>query len=317
MEDPRHPGLDPEETARLGKIAVVAWISIAANAALAVTKIVGGWVSGSLAVVGDGIDSFGDILSSMLTLVTTHIISRPPDQRFPWGRQRADTVATKFLAFVVFFFGAQLSYSSFLSLLANEARAVPTVMAFVVTGISIVVKIALAFLMFWSGRNSNSGMMVANGKNMRGDVVISGVVLLGLVFSQILGIGLIDLIFAFLVGLWIMRTGVEIFMETNTELMDGMDDKTLYFEVFDAVSSVPGALNPHRTRIRKFANYYLIDIDIEVDSSLTVAAAHVISQRVEDAIKHRLKNVYDIMVHIEPEGNVEHAEKFGLNRESL
>ena len=64
---------------------------------------------------------------------------------------------------------------------------------------------------------------------------------------------------------------------------------------------MPGALNPHRTRIRKFANYYLIDIDIEVARDLTVAQAHIISQKVEDAIKRRLLNVYDIMVHIEPE----------------
>ncbi len=79
----------------------------------------------------------------------------------------------------------------------------------------------------------------------------------------------------------------------------------------------PEALNPHRTRIRKFANYYLIDIDIEVARNLTVAQAHLISQKVEDAIKLRLRNVYDIMVHIEPEGNVEHTEKYGLKRESL
>jgi len=317
MDSSRHPGLDPEEASRLKKIAFVAWISIVANAALAVSKILGGWLAGSLAVVGDGIDSFGDILSSTLTLVTTMIISRPPDQRFPWGRQRADTVATKFLAFVVFFFGAQLSFTSFLGLLHHEPRAVPGILAFVVTGISIVVKLALAYLLWRSGRNSNSGMMIANAKNMRSDVVISVVVLMGLVFTEVLGIGMIDLIFAFLVGLWILRTGIEIFMETNTELMDGMNDKTLYFQVFDAVASVPEALNPHRTRIRKFANYYLIDIDIEVGSSLTVAQAHRISQKVEEAIKRRLKNVYDIMVHIEPEGNIENAEKYGLKRESL
>jgi len=317
MEDPRHPGLDPDESDRLKKIAVVAWVSIGANAVLAVTKIVGGWWAGSLAVVGDGIDSFGDILSSTLTLVTTMIISRPPDERFPWGRQRADTVATKFLAFVVFFFGAQLSFSSFLSLWNHDPREIPGVLAFVVTIVSIIVKTGLSFLLLWSGRQSNSGMMIANAKNMRSDVVISVVVLMGLIFSQIMNIGMIDLIFAFLVGLWIMRTGVEIFMETNTELMDGMDDKTAYFQVFDAVSAVPGALNPHRTRIRKFANYYIIDLDIEVDPCLTIADAHIISQKVEEAIKRRLKNVYDIMVHIEPEGNVEHTEKFGLNRESL
>ena len=316
MED-HHQGLDPKETIRLKQIALVAWVAIGANAALAVSKILGGWIAGSLAVVGDGIDSFGDILSSSLTLITALIISRPPDERFPWGRQRADTVATKFLAFVVFFFGAQLSYSSFLSILNQEPREIPGLLAFIVTILSIVVKTGLSFLLLWSGRKSNSGMMIANAKNMRSDVVISVVVLLGLIFSQVLNIGVIDLIFAFLVGLWIMRTGVEIFMETNTELMDGMDDKTAYFQVFDAVQSIPGALNPHRTRIRKFANYYLIDLDIEVDSSLTVAQAHIISQKVEEAIKRRLENVYDIMVHIEPEGNVEHSEKFGLKRASL
>lgn len=317
MEDPRHPGLDPAEAARLRNIAVVAWVAIGANAVLAVAKIVGGLVAGSLAVVGDGIDSFGDILSSTLTLVTTMIISRPPDERFPWGRQRADTVATKFLAFVVFFFGAQLAYSSFVSLWNHDPRPVPEALAFVVTGISILVKVALAVLLFWSGKQSNSGMMVANAKNMRSDVVISVVVLLGLIFTQVLGIGMIDLIFAFLVGLWILRTGVEIFMETNTELMDGLDDKTLYYQVFDAVAAIPGALNPHRTRIRKFANYYLIDIDIEVDPTLSVAQAHDISQQVEDLIKRRLKNVYDIMIHIEPAGRGEHAEKFGLKRDNL
>lgn len=317
MADARHPGLDPQEAARLRQIAVVAWISIGANAALALTKILGGWFAGSLAVIGDGIDSSGDILSSTLTLVTTAIISRPPDERFPWGRQRADTVATKFLAFVVFFFGAQLSFSSFTSILNHDPRDIPGALAFVVTGISIVVKLLLASLLYWSGKHSHSGMMIANAKNMQSDVVISVVVLLGLVFTQVLHIGMIDLIFAFLVGLWIMRTGVEIFMETNTELMDGMDDKTAYFQVFAAVSTIPGALNPHRARIRKFANYYIIDLDIEVDPQLSVAEAHIISQKVEEAIKRRLSNVYDIMVHIEPEGNVEHSEKFGLNRQNL
>lgn len=317
MEDHRHAGLDPKEAVRLKQIALVAWVAIAANAALALAKIIGGWLGGSLAVIGDGIDSFGDILSSTLTLVTTMIISRPPDERFPWGRQRADTVATKFLAFVVFFFGAQLSYSSFLSIWNHDPREIPSLIAFVVTGVSIVVKTGLSFLLLWSGRRSNSGMMIANAKNMRSDVVISVVVLLGLIFSQVMNIGMIDLVFAFLVGLWIMRTGVEIFMETNTELMDGMDDKTAYFQVFDAVSLVPGALNPHRVRIRKFSNYYIIDLDIEVDPSLSVAQAHIISQKVEEVIKRRLGNVYDIMVHIEPEGNIESNEKYGLNRESL
>ena len=108
--------------------------------------------------------------------------------------QRADTVATKFLAFVVFFFGAQLSYSSFSEPIEPRTEGHSRATGFGVTILSIVVKVALAFLLWRSGRNSNSGMMVANAKNMRNDVVISVVVLLGLVFTQVLNVGMIDLI---------------------------------------------------------------------------------------------------------------------------
>ena len=309
--------LDADEQKRLRRIAVVSWISIVANALLATAKILIGLTAGSWAVVGDGIDSFGDILSSILTLITSLIIARPPDRRFPWGRQKADTVSTKLLSFVIFFFGAQLSYSSFLSLIHHEVRPIPETAAFVVTGISIAAKVLLSLYLFRAGKTSGSAMLIANAKNMRNDVVISVVVLLGLAFTWILGVGTIDMIFAFLVGLWIMRTAVSVFMETNTELMDGLDDKSVYYQVFDAVQAVPGALNPHRVRIRKFAHYYLVDLDIEVDPTLTIAEAHQISQRVEESIKKRLRNVYDIMVHVEPLGNVERSERYGLTREEL
>lgn len=311
------PVLSPAEQSRVKQIAFVAWVSIIGNALIAVAKITVGLWAGSLSVLGDGIDSLGDIISSTLTLITSAIIALPPDQRFPYGRQRADTVASKLLAFVIFFFGAQLCWTSLQSFIHHDTRSVPDDLAVYVTILSVLVKVLLSWRLFKVGRQANSSMLIANAKNMRSDIVISLVVLAGLFFTKVAGIGLIDLIFAFLVGLWIMRTAIEIFMETNLELMDGMDDKAAYFQVFDAVESVPGARNPHRTRIRKFSNFYLVDLDIEVDPSLTVAQAHVISQKVEEAIKRRLDNVYDIMVHIEPLGNVERTEKYGLTREKL
>jgi len=99
--------------------------------------------------------------------------------------------------------------------------------------------------------------------------------------------------------------------------MDGSADPGLYQSVFDAVRSVPGAGNPHRTRVRKLASFYDIDLDIEVDGGKTVREAHDIAQAVEKAIKERIEGVYDIVVHIEPNGAGEHAEQYGLNEKQL
>jgi len=105
-------------------------------------------------------------------------------------------------------------------------------------------------------------------------------------------------------------------METNVELMDGISDQTIYNKIFDVISQVKGAKNPHRLRVRKLANFFVIGVDIEVDPELKVAEAHKIAQTVERQLKLQLGNVYDVMVHVEPFGNLE-QEKFGLSEIQL
>jgi cation diffusion facilitator family transporter len=128
---------------------------------------------------------------------------------------------------------------------------------------------------------------------------------------------LIDTLLAIVVSLWILRVGFRIFMESNTELMEGAQDVSVYEQVFEAADSVKGAYNPHRARIRRMSSFYLIDLDIEVDGGMTVDESHRIGVAVENEIKERLDNVYDIMIHIEPRGNVEEDEKFGLSPDQL
>ena len=94
--------------------------------------------------------------------------------------------------------------------------------------------------------------------------------------------------------------------------MDGMQDPEFYCELFNAVKQVKGAHNPHRVRVRKIGSFHMISMDLEVDPDLRVKDAHEIARQVELIIRTTLPNVYDIVVHIEPIGNIEKGEKFGL-----
>jgi divalent metal cation (Fe/Co/Zn/Cd) transporter len=68
--------------------------------------------------------------------------------------------------------------------------------------------------------------------------------------------------------------------------------------------------------MRRIAGFWDIDIDIEVDPTLTILEAHAIASKVEVAIKERVEGVYDIMVHVEPAGNRE-KEGYGLQEDQL
>ncbi len=96
--------------------------------------------------------------------------------------------------------------------------------------------------------------------------------------------------------------------------MDGMKNPIIYKRVFDIIDEIKGVKNPHRLRMRRLGNMYIMDIDIEVDGSLTVCEAHGISHQVEDRIKSQIDNIYDIVIHVEPEGDINNTEKFGVSR---
>ena len=118
---------------------------------------------------------------------------------------------------------------------------------------------------------------------------------------------------ALILSVWIMFIAVRLFRETSIVLMDGILEPEIYDKVISAVKMVDGVKNPHRIRIRKMSYMYIVDIDIEVDEDMTVLDSHKLGIEVERNIMEHVKNIYDVMLHIEPIGNVESNERFGVS----
>ncbi|MFW5737572.1 MAG: cation diffusion facilitator family transporter [Spirochaetota bacterium] len=302
---------------RAATIVSASWIGIVGNGVLAVAKLIVGFLARSAAVVGDGVDSALDVLTSTITLVAARITAKPPDVNHPYGHTRAETIATKSLSFVIFFAGAQLAISTVGKLVTGEGHELPGRIALWVTIASIVGKAALAIYKYRVGRRTKSSMLIADAKNMRADIVISLTVLAGLLFTFALHLPVFDTITALGVSIWIMWVAFGLFLETNSELMEGHPDPDTYQRIFDAVRAVPGAEHPHRTRIRAIGGLYIVDLDIEVDGDLPVREAHRIAQQTERSIRECVEDVYDVLVHVEPIGNVENAERYGLSQRKL
>lgn len=307
--EPKTQGIETDRSLRIVR---ASWLGIIGNGLLSILKISAGLISGSFAVVSDGIDSANDIVTSLVTLISARVAARKPTARFPYGYTRADTVATKLLSFVIFFAGAELIISAVRHIMSQEPTELPSSLAVYVTLVSIAAKIFLAYYKITVGRRVNSSMLVADGKNMQNDVVISVAVLAGLSASHVFAMPVLDSITALAVSVWIIRVAFKIFMESNTELMDGLHSTRVYDRVFEAVGQIPEAENPHRVRARHVGHLYVIDLDIEVAPEMSVVEAHEIAQHTEEKIRAVVPNVYDVVVHVEPRGNDE-GECFGVS----
>jgi cation diffusion facilitator family transporter len=299
------------------EIKKASWIGISGNASLSALKITAGLISGSLAVVADGVDSSTDIITSVITLVTASLLMKPPDKKYPYGYDKADTIATKALAFIIFFAGAQLLIATVQKFIHGNVVKAPSPLAIYVTVISIIGKLLLSFHQFRAGKKTGSSMLVANGKNMQNDVLISVSVLIGLAGIFIFKLPLLDTITAFIVSIWVLRVAFKIYMQTSLELMDGTKDSTIYNKIFEVIDSVEGAHHPHRVRARNIGHKVMIAIDLEVDGDLSLRDAHEIAHKVEKALKQNIENVFDVAIHVEPIGDVMEEKAFGINKSSL
>jgi cation diffusion facilitator family transporter len=292
-------------------------ISVAGNVLLAVSKVSVGLYSGSLSVLGDGLDSITDIFISLITLAISIIITQPPDREHPYGHFRAETIATSILAFFMFFIGGQLAISSAGKVLHHEYNQAPGMLAVYVTVFSIAGKLLLSWSQYSLGKKADSPMIIANSKNMLNDIITSCGVLTGLGCIYLFNLPVIDRVLAIVIGMWIMFSAVRIFMGTVTEVMEGETDMSIYNRIFDEVKLVDGLYNPHRVRVRKLGINYIIEMDVEVDGDSKIKNAHDKVKKLENNIRASIPNVYDIVIHIEPRGNFEGEECWGLKEKDL
>ena len=204
------------------------WVSTIGNAILSASKIIVGLFAGSLAVLGDGIDSATDVIISIVMIFTARIMNRPPSKKYVFGYEKAEGIATKILSLVIFYAGMQMLLSSVANIFSDATKEVPSAIAIYVTVFSIIGKLLLAHYQYKQGKRIDSSMLTANAINMRNDVIISSGVLVGLVFTFIFKLPILDSITGLIISLFIIKSSVSIFIDSNVELMDGVKDVNVY-----------------------------------------------------------------------------------------
>ena len=290
-------------------------VALIGNTFIFLIKLITAYFTSSLAILGDAIDTGSDIGIAIMTLVVSFIIRLPSSKKYPYGRQRAETIATLILSLTIVMMGFQLLVTSIKKLfLQNQMLNYDfQFISILVLITSIVFKFLLALNQFILAKKANSAMILANAKNMTNDILLSSSVLIGISFSYYFHLAYIDVIVALVISIFILHSGFSLFWELNIELMDGNTNSFLYKKLFDTVAQMKNVYNPHRARIRKMANLFDINLDIELTPETTVLEAHKIAEELTLKIKENIENVYDVVIHIEPFGiRNEDEEGFGL-----
>ncbi|MDD1726980.1 MAG: cation diffusion facilitator family transporter [Methanosaeta sp. ASP1-1] len=266
------------------------------NILTALAKGIYGLYTDTLSMSADGLHSLFDSTANIIGLVGISLAARPPDRDHPYGHAKYESFAAIGIAILLFASCLQLMLAAVDRL---QSRAVPDVtqISFAIMASTLIINIGVSSYEYILGRRLKSSILVADSMHTRSDIYASLGVILGL-FAVRMGYPLADPLIALFICLLIVHTGLEILKESSTALLDraAVDEQV----IVDLARSVEGVCNCHAVRTRGMAEEIYVDLHIGVDASLSMDKAHEVGEDVERAIKSRIPEVRDVVVHLEP-----------------
>jgi cation diffusion facilitator family transporter len=266
------------------------------NIATALAKGGYGLLTGSLSMSADGVHSLFDGTSNIIGLVGISLASRPADKEYPYGHAKFETFASLGIAMLLFISAIELAIAA-AERLQSQSTPQITEMSFAVMGITMLINIGVSAYEYILGKRLRSSILVADSMHTRSDILASFGVILGLLAVK-MGYPQADPVIALLICGLILMTGIEIVRDSSQVLLD----KALLDEgqIIDLAESVDGVCTCHSVRTRGTAGEIFVDLHIGVDSSLSIDAAHKVSEDVESMIKRGIPRIRDVVVHLEP-----------------
>lgn len=268
------------------------------NGFLALLKVVGGSISGSSALLADGIHSATDLVTDIMTYITLGIANQGPDDSHPYGHGKFETFATLVLAILLALAAAGISFQAVERLIAGDMPPLgPTALA--IAALSIFANEAL----FWTtkkvGERINSNLLIANAWHHRTDSISSVVALAGIGLNMA-GFAWFDAVAAILVAIFLLRTAWRFGKEAFDELVDAAIDEETQTLAEKAIKSVHGVKSFHFMRARTVGGEIFLDVHVEVDPYISVSEGHAIAEGVEEALLKAVPELSDAIVHIDP-----------------
>jgi cation diffusion facilitator family transporter len=270
------------------------------GAALAIAKIMVGLHANSTAVVSDGLESVGDVLTSGLVLVGLLIAAKPPDSEHPYGHGRLETLSALVVGMVLIASGSLIAFRSLQR--AWESQHTPAAYAVWPLIASIAVKSAMSLTKWRLGRRIRSAALSADAWHDTVDILSGTVALVAvaITLADPTRFAAADHLGGSAVGLIVIFVGMRVVRDTTLQLMDTMPDPQAMQSIREAGLSVPGALGIEKCYARKTGLQWHVDLHLDVDPALSVYESHQIASEVRARIRQKLDWVADVLVHVEP-----------------
>ncbi len=264
------------------------------------------WMTGSIALYSDALESIVNVATAIAALVAVRLASQPADSNHPYGHHKAEYFSAVLEGVLIIVAALLILHEAYKGLETHRTLDAPLT-GLLLNGLASVINGVWCWLLIGRGRRLRSPALVADGRHLLTDVISSIGVTLGVLLALVTGWSILDPLLAALVAVNILWSGWNVMKESLGGLMDEAVAADTLADIRQVIATnAQGAIEAHDVRTRHAGRMTFIDFHLVVPAMMTVVDAHEICDRIEAALKEKVSESL-ITIHVEPEHKAKHA----------
>jgi cation diffusion facilitator family transporter len=271
-------------------------------------KMLAWWVTGSVALLSDGLESFVNVTAAFIAYFVIRYAERPADDDHQFGHHKAEYISAVVEGVLIVVAAVLIIQEAWGALSSPSVMEAP-VLGLAINAVAGIINAVWATILIRTGTRFRSPALTADGHHIMSDVVTSAGVFVGLILAVVTGYGILDPLLAIFVAVNILWQGYKVISHSLGGLMDKALEPDEEAAVRAAITThATGVLDVHDLKSRRAGAAAFIDFHLVVPASMPVGEAHDICDRLEDAIKEVIPGA-TLAIHVEPEGERAHGQK--------
>ncbi len=283
----------------------IAGSSIGVSMVVLGLKAAAWWLSDSAALFSDALESVVNVATAVMAFAALSLSAKPADDNHPYGHHKIEFFAAVIEGALIIAASVIIMQQAWVTWLHPVPVRAPD-RAIAVSLLATLINAGWAFTLWRTGRRLRSPSLDAEARHLAGDVFTSVVLVIGVALVAWTGITRLDPALAAAAAIAVLCSGYVVVRDSVGGLMDEAPGPEIVERIRLLVEQyAEGALEVHDLRTRHAGRMTFLEFHLVVPGAMTVAAAHVICDRIEEGLKLEMEGVRTT-IHVEPEGKAKH-----------
>lgn len=256
-----------------------------------------GIITHSQSMIADSVNSASDIVASLMTFIGNKISSEPKDNDHNFGHGKAEYIFSLFISITMILVSSKLFIDSIFSLVQKSYFTFSWGLI-IVCIITIVTKFILYLYTKLMFKKYDNILLKSNYQDHRNDCVVTTFTLISIICG-LFGIYWIDGVVGIGISLWILITGIKIFIESYNVLMDISLDEETKETIMNLVKEHEDIKNCYNLYSTPIGYKYFVIFTIAVDGDMSTYESHKLANHLEKDVE-ALEKIDKAVVHVHP-----------------